>query len=298
MSASYTERVREEIASALPRQNKQRRALLCGILFDAEREGGCISCFTASEYAVSVGCELLRTLYNNEPEMNTISLAGKKYYSVEIKSEKLSLLLEQGESDMLSAYGENDILPYFLRGLFLSFGTVNSPEEKTHVEFLLSQRERAERLSDFFEAVSLPHPGITARRKKTGLYYKSNDKLCDLLGGMALTTIMFSYLNSSALRSIEAGERRATNCISGNISRSVEANARQLADCAYMLDPEREVFLGDSGLRTTALLRVQNPDMTLGELSALHIPPITKSGLNHRFVKISELARKYGKKSD
>ncbi len=298
MSASYTERVREEIASALPRQNKQRRALLCGILFDAERENGVLSCFTASEYAVSVGRELLRTLYNNEPEMKTVSLAGKKYYSAKIKSEKLSLLLTQGEADMLSAYGENDTLPYFLRGLFLSFGTVNSPEEKTHVEFLLSDRERAQRLSDFFEDVSLPRPGITARRKKTGLYFKSNDKLCDLLGAMSLTSTMFSYLNSSTLRSIAAGERRATNCISGNISRSVEANARQVADCVYMLDPEREVFLGDGGLRTSALLRVQNPDMTLGDLSALHIPPITKSGLNHRFVKISELAKRHGKKSD
>lgn len=298
MSASYTERIREEIASSLPRQNKQKRALLCGILFDADREGGKISCFTASEFAVSVGRELLRTLYNKEPEMQTVSLAGKRYYSVSINNEKLSFLLSQGEENMLSSYGEADVMPYFLRGIFLSFGTINAPDEKTHVEFLLSGRERAERLSDFFDGVSLPRPGITARRKKTGIYYKSNDKLCDLLGAMSLTSTMFSYLNSSTLRSIAAGERRATNCISGNISRSVEANSHQVADCAYMLEPEREIFLGDGGLRTSALLRVQNPDMTLKELSALHVPPITKSGLNHRFVKISALAKRYGKKDD
>jgi DNA-binding protein WhiA len=39
-------------------------------------------------------------------------------------------------------------------------------------------------------------------------------------------------------------------------------------------------------LRETARLRLANPDANLLELAALHNPPITKSGLNHRLQKI------------
>ena len=44
-------------------------------------------------------------------------------------------------------------------------------------------------------------------------------------------------------------------------------------------------------LRETAELRLSNPEATLSELALLHNPPITKSGLNHRLKKLSELAK-------
>ena len=45
-------------------------------------------------------------------------------------------------------------------------------------------------------------------------------------------------------------------------------------------------------IKTTAKLRIANPDMSLTELAAIHNPPISKSGLNHRLTKITELAKK------
>ena len=43
-------------------------------------------------------------------------------------------------------------------------------------------------------------------------------------------------------------------------------------------------------LRATAIARLENPDLPLDELKDLINPPITKSGLNHRLTKLSELA--------
>jgi DNA-binding transcriptional regulator WhiA len=37
-------------------------------------------------------------------------------------------------------------------------------------------------------------------------------------------------------------------------------------------------------------LRYRNPDATLDELRAMHVPPISKSGLNHRLQKLVEAA--------
>jgi len=45
-------------------------------------------------------------------------------------------------------------------------------------------------------------------------------------------------------------------------------------------------------LREAARLRLENPESSLIELSELMDPPIGKSGINHRFKKIEEIAEK------
>ena len=45
-----------------------------------------------------------------------------------------------------------------------------------------------------------------------------------------------------------------------------------------------------SELIETALLRLENDDVSLAELALLHEPPISKSGLNHRLEKICAAA--------
>ena len=43
-------------------------------------------------------------------------------------------------------------------------------------------------------------------------------------------------------------------------------------------------------LRYTAQLRLENPDASLFELSHMHEPPISKSGLNRRLTRLLEEA--------
>jgi DNA-binding transcriptional regulator WhiA len=40
----------------------------------------------------------------------------------------------------------------------------------------------------------------------------------------------------------------------------------------------------------TALLRRENPELTLAQLAALSDPPVTKSCMSHRLRKLTELA--------
>ena len=41
----------------------------------------------------------------------------------------------------------------------------------------------------------------------------------------------------------------------------------------------------------TALLRIENDDVSLSELALMHEPPISKSGLNHRLEKICDAVK-------
>ena len=44
-------------------------------------------------------------------------------------------------------------------------------------------------------------------------------------------------------------------------------------------------------LRETARLREENPELPLSQLAALCDPPVTKSCLNHRLKRLTELAK-------
>ena len=44
------------------------------------------------------------------------------------------------------------------------------------------------------------------------------------------------------------------------------------------------------GLREIAELRLENPEISLKELGSMLNPPVGKSGVNHRFRKLGELA--------
>ena len=100
---------------------------------------------------------------------------------------------------------------------------------------------------------------------------------------------MFAIINNRIARDIRNNENRATNCVAKNIEKSISAATRQVEAINKILEHNRLDTLPES-LRVTALLRYRNPDATLDELVLLHVPPISKSGLNHRLQKLQEIA--------
>ena len=90
-------------------------------------------------------------------------------------------------------------------------------------------------------------------------------------------------------REIRNHENRLNNCDTRNLERTVSASARQVEAIRRLKSNGRLEGL-PKALRDTAALRFDNPDASLDELAALHNPPITKSGLNHRLHRLVEEA--------
>ena len=84
-----------------------------------------------------------------------------------------------------------------------------------------------------------------------------------------------------------AEEARATNWEAANIGRTVRAGQRQLNAIRRLAESHKLESLPPE-LRETARLRLEHAEVSLTELAALHTPPITKSGLNHRLRKITQ----------
>ena len=88
------------------------------------------------------------------------------------------------------------------------------------------------------------------------------------------------------MREIRNNENRKSNCDAANIFKSTGAAAVIIKIINRLIDDGRIVGLNDQ-LKTTAMLRVAHPEMSMSELAGVHEPPITKSGLSHRLSKIS-----------
>lgn len=176
-------------------------------------------------------------------------------------------------------------LSAFLRGVFLACGTVNSPEALDyHAELLLYDAMRARVVRTALDELGCS-PRVIDRPHGVGLYFKSSESIEALLVGTGATSSAFTLMNSKIKRTIRNDENRATNCVAKNISKAVEASRRQIAAINALESAGLLCKLGED-VQTTAKLRIKYPSASLSELAALHDPPITKSGLNHRLAKI------------
>ena len=294
---SYTEQIREIFASDIPKEKQKRELLLCGILTNAAISECGISAKAGSAHAFELARELCRLLRNLSPSVSQRACGGRIEYSFLCENQKLAAFVSEFKGELAGRISSAEELRYYLRGLFLVSGRITDPDTEAHMEFSLCSEELAEGLCSIIEELGFDKPGMSKRRDKFILYYKSRDRISNVLTLMDAGTLVFDYINRAIFKSLEWDAHRAINMISGNISRSVTAGEHQAAACRFLLDSKKDTELS-SELYTTALLRVNNVNLSLSELAAVHTPPLTKSGLNNRMKKIIAIAEKNGFDAD
>ena len=176
----------------------------------------------------------------------------------------------------------------FLRGVFIVCGTVTEPSRDYHMEFLAGSERRCEILSDTLGRIGL-HGNKLQRGDRWLFYIKGADDIISLMKKMGSMYSVQSIEQTKNVRDFRNNANRLVNCDQANIDRTLSASAQQCAairrliqKCGYIgIPPE---------LREIARLRLENPEMTLRELSESLSEPITRSGVNHRLKKLIELA--------
>ncbi len=174
----------------------------------------------------------------------------------------------------------------FIRGAFLAAGTVTNPDKSYHLELSLSSPELAENISVLLAEVGL-EPKSTPRKNENVLYYKDSESIESFLAYIGANTAAFTIMNKKIERELRSGANRIANSELANLGKTVAAAGDQIS-AINALKASGELERMPDELKTTALLRLENFDATLSQLAALHDPPITKSGVNHRLKKIME----------
>ncbi len=293
---SFADTVRTDLLSVPVKKNCCRRCLICGLFLAAfpapDGKGETITRFRDAATA-DLAAEELRVQFSKEPERRRTGFCGKYYEEVLFASPSFRRLLEHLQSksadDLSAVFGSRceECNAAFLRGMFLSSGTINDLQKAIHMEFLIPSACEAV-VSAFFEEIGYPAGRVT-RQNRVGFYFKKAGSVEDLLTMMGAQRKTFEMMNARIMHDIRSYENRVTNCETRNLERTVSASARQVAAITRLQETGKLGNLTEE-LRETARLRLENPDSSLDELALLHNPPITKSGLNHRLRRLLDAA--------
>ncbi len=176
----------------------------------------------------------------------------------------------------------------FIRGAFLASGSMSDPKKAYHFEIVATGMEKAEQLRDMIQTFSIDAK-IVMRKKNYVVYVKEGSQIVDLLNVMEAHVALMDLENVRILKEMRNSINRQVNCEAANISKTVVAASKQIDDIIYIKD---NVGLGDlaDGLEDIARLRIEYPEASLKELGSMLLPPIGKSGVNHRLRKLSMIA--------
>lgn len=178
----------------------------------------------------------------------------------------------------------------FLRGAFLSVGSMSAPEKGYHLEFACPSEAKAKQLQKLIKGFDIESK-IVLRKKYYVVYLKEGAGIVDLLNVCEAPVSLMNLENLRILKEMRNSVNRRVNCETANIAKTVNAAARQVEDIEYLRDHYGFQNLPES-LREMAEVRLENPDSPLKELGEYFTPAIGKSGVNHRLRKLSELAEK------
>ena len=298
MQTTFSYNVKCDLASIPVKSPCCKRALLFGLLYAATLcdEGGLEVSFSHDGVS-ALAEELIKEVFKQESPAEPLTVVGRKLFRHHVSSKKAAAFvaaLDGNAQEPLSAlvgFKCANCRICFLRGIFLSIGTVTDPQKASHAELLLSKPGRAEKLDDFLALCGIP-ARRTERSGRVVLYYKKSTDLEEFFAELGGNSLVFELINLKIEKEIRNNENRATNCVATNIARTVNATAKQLASIEAL--KERDMLEGlPEDLRITAELRLQNGEASLAELAALHTPPLSKSGLNHRLTRLVSMAEKY-----
>jgi len=174
----------------------------------------------------------------------------------------------------------------FIRGAFLACGSMIDPEKRYHLEFLIY----AHKLADDFAAL-LREFGLRPLRTDKGavhpLYFRDSGDIEDLLTLMGAPQRAMDLMNLKIYKELRNTANRRVNFETANISRTVDAAARQ--NEAIRILRERGIFEElPEELQEVALLRLMNPEMSVSEMAAAC--GISRSGVSHRLRKLMRIA--------
>ena len=213
----------------------------------------------------------------------------------------LSVMDDDGEilaEPMEYILGSEEEIRAYLRGAFLSKGSINDPKtSRYHLEFLIEEKEEAHVISDLLNLFEL-NSKIISRDKGYMVYVKEAEKIGDFLRIISANQAVLYYEDIRIYRDHKNMTNRLNNMEQANIEKTINTAVSQINDINLLMKVYGDDLLEDK-IKEVCKYRIKYPESSLQELSEIMSNElgknITKSGLNHRFRKIREMANRIKK---
>ena len=248
-------------------------------------------------YEINVVVEVKDGLYFNKKDLYVIHI-----------SEKLNLILqdvcyldEKGiYMDTPKDYlvGGNEEIRAYLKGVFLTGGSINDPKtSRYHMEILMNEASEAVFVQKLLNIFDL-NAKLLNRDKGYMVYIKEAERISDFLKIIGAMKAVLYFEDVRIYHEAKNRTNRLNNCEQANTDKVIDAANEQLKNI-NILEDNLAVELLDDKTKEALDYRKKYPEASLKELSEIITietgNKITKSGLNHRFRKINELASRLNK---
>lgn len=291
---SFSQKVKNELLEIEYEKSCCEKALLYGL---------CIFSKSFSVLGISIQTEneriarLFRKLIKKYCNVNCFIKSSPKGRSFSVNID------EKSQCDkILGVFGHNEVgslkinhsnfdctdcINAFLAGAFLACGTVSDPKKDYHLEFTVPFSNLSKSLVTFLEEMELT-PKLSNRKGYNIVYFKGSQAIEDCLYLMGASSAMFEMMNIEIVKDFRNKANRTANCEAANIERTVKASFAHI-EAIEKIEKIKGLDYLKKDLKEMAVLRKENPELSLSELSKLS--GLSRSGVNHRLNKILEIAQ-------
>jgi len=311
---SYASDVKEEIAR-IELSDDSKRAQLSALV-------QCLGTFGFSSGVMNIKvrcanaviikriCSDIQTLYDVKAGIAAIkqqNLDKRNIYSVTINEKvkdilyDLDLWTEKGiqEHPRLGFLNTDEMLRSYVAGCFMASGTVNDPKTPNyHLEFKANSESHAAFLVKILDKFFIKAK-ITERRGHSIVYIKMSDAISDVLRVIGADNALMLFESERIDRDVVNSLHRLDNVTIANEQKSQQVSDMQIEAIEYLMKRDLLKYLSEKD-REIALIRYNNPNATLNELSEIYYQQsretLSKSGIRHRFEKVFALVEKYKEK--
>ena len=295
---SFTSTVKNEV-SKLEINNIEKIAELNAILANnAILEDNIIKITTENASVSRRIFNLIKDLYHVIPNIivrRSLNFNKKYLYILHIKNKNIDISNKIPEDYIID---DDESVRAYLRGVFLMSGSINDPKtSRYHLEFLVNDEKYAYFINDLLNKYNL-NSKVLKRETKYMIYIKEAEKISDFLRIINAYNAVMYYEDIRIYRDHKNMTNRLNNCEQANVDKVIETASKQLKDIELINQVGLDLL--DEKEQIVALYRLKYKDVSLLELSEIISmetgKKITKSGIYHRFKKISELADKLKEK--
>ena len=195
---------------------------------------------------------------------------------------------ENNNIEILKQIKKEENLRAVIRGLFMGSGSINNPNNEYHLEIGFKEYNNLEKVIEIFKKLGIEAKNME-NQNKYFIYLKDGEEISKVLALIGANKAVLAFEDIRIQKEMRGKVNRLVNCKTANLNKTINASIEQISAIKKLQENGKFNKLDDN-LKEIALLRIENPDMSLIDLGKLLKNPVGKSGVNYRLKKIMEMA--------
>lgn len=299
---TYTTQIKEEITKDFQNVPEELTAVCTYLHFNSALQNNILSVTIINASVARWVFKNLKEIYNIDIKLTTRTMKRFKVrnlYILEIK-EKLDTIIADIKGTLENITTESDEeKKAFLKGVFLSCGSINDPKKNQyHLEFLVKEEKDANIINDVLLSLKLKSK-ILKREREYMIYIKSSENIADFIKSLGAVNSLFYFEDIRIYKDHKNMVNRLNNCEQANMEKTLKSSKIVLDNIKYLEDNDLFNLLDDKS-KEILNYKKKYPDTSLGQLAEIISletgKSITKSGINHHMRKLNELVSKHQNK--